>query len=184
VTAERLRARGIERLVDVRTVDSATLREAVGSMADWLQKLANGHDDRPVVPHRDAKSSGTENTYPEDLTDINVMRHEIREMASHAVSWLARKGLYAKTVTIKVRYTDFTTITRSQSAPPSRDPAGIAARAVELLDRTEAARRPVRLLGVSVHNFCDTMAASAEPIADQAEGGPHVDNRLPFEDGE
>ena len=57
-------------------------------------------------------------------------------------------------MTIKVRYADFTTVTRSHTAAPTRDAAGIVARAVELLDRTEAARRPVRLLGVSVHNLC------------------------------
>jgi len=75
-------------------------------------------------------------------------------MASHVVSWLARKALLARTVTIKVRYHDFTTVTRSQSAAPTRDADALIARAVQLLDRTDAGRRPVRLLGVSVHNFC------------------------------
>ena len=68
VTAEKLRARGIHRLVDVRTFDDHALRQAVGSMAEWLKQLANGIDDRPVVAHRETKSSGSENTYPEDLT--------------------------------------------------------------------------------------------------------------------
>src|SRR4051812_12400742 len=72
VTAKKLRARGIERLVDVRAMDIDRLREAVGSLADWLQQLANGIDERPVTPNREAKSSGSENTYAEDLTDINV----------------------------------------------------------------------------------------------------------------
>src|ERR1700716_2821603 len=60
VTAKKLRARGIERLVDVRTTDAQVLRDAVGSMADWLRQLSNGIDDRPVTPHREAKSSGSE----------------------------------------------------------------------------------------------------------------------------
>src|SRR5580765_903350 len=153
VTATKLRARGIERLVDVRGVEASALRAAVGSLAEWLQQLALGIDDRPVVPHREAKSSGTENTYPEDLTDLAVIRAEIAGMSAQAVSWLARKSLLARTVTIKVRYSDFTTVTRSHSAPPSRDEAIVTARAVELLERTEAGHRPVRLLGVSVHNF-------------------------------
>jgi DNA polymerase-4 len=67
--------------------------------------------------------------------------------------WLQRKFLFARTVTLKVRYSDFTTVTRSQSAPPTRDAALIAARAIQLLERTEAGSRPVRLLGVSVHNL-------------------------------
>ncbi len=82
-------------------------------------------------------------------------------MARRAAAWLARKDLLARTVTIKVRYDDFSTITRSQTAPPTRDEADIVARALRLLDRTECGRRPVRLLGVSVHNL--TEEAIAEP---------------------
>jgi DNA polymerase-4 len=153
VTAKKLRARGIARLVDVRAVAPEDLREAVGSLADWLRQLADGIDERPVVPNRAAKSSGSENTYPEDLTDPDVIRFEISEMAAHAARWLARKELDARTVTIKVRYSDFTTITRSHSAPPTRDEREIVGRAARLLEKTDAGRRPVRLLGVSVHNF-------------------------------
>jgi DNA polymerase-4 len=156
VTAKKLRARGIERLVDVRSTDERLLREAVGSMADWLRQLSYGVDDRAVTPHREAKSSGSENTYPADLTDINVIREEVAEMAAHAVGWLVRKELMARTVTIKVRYSDFTTLTRSHSAAPTRDEAAITSRAVALLEKTEAGRRPVRLLGVSVHNFASS----------------------------
>src|SRR2546427_6322896 len=141
VTATKLRARGIERLVDVRTTDERLLREAVGSMADWLRQLANGIDDRPVTPHREAKSSGSENTYPDDLTDITVIREEIIEMAGHAGSWLARKDLMARTVTIKVRYSDFTTVTRSHTAAPTREESVIAACAVTLLEKTEDGQR-------------------------------------------
>jgi DNA polymerase-4 len=154
VTAGKLRAKGIERLVDVRTANPEQLREAVGSLADWLRQLAHGIDDRAVVPNRASKSSGSETTYAKDLTDPAAIRDEICEMAVQAAGWLARKALRARTVTIKVRYSDFTTVTRSHTAPPTRDQAGIVRRAVELLDRTEASRRPVRLLGVSVHNFC------------------------------
>src|SRR2546428_1825157 len=98
VTARKLRARGIDRLVDIRTVGTDVLRETVGSLADWLQQLANGIDDRPVVPNREAKSSGSENTYPADLTDLDTIRAEIAEMAAHAISWLARKELDRKSV--------------------------------------------------------------------------------------
>jgi DNA polymerase-4 len=160
VTAARLRERGIERLVDVRTADPAMLRGAVGSLSDWLRQLANGIDDRAVEPNRATKSSGSECTYSQDLTDIAEIRHEIEEMARDAAGWLARRELRCRTVTIKVRYSDFTTITRSHSKTPAdRDPDDIAARAVMLLDRTEAATRPVRLLGVSVHNLEDPSTA-------------------------
>jgi len=154
VTAGKLRDRGIERLVDVRAADLQLLRDTVGSLADWLRQLANGVDERPVVPNRETKSSGSENTYPQDLSDLDVIREEIAEMAGHAIAWLSRRQLLARTVTIKVRYQDFTTITRSHTAAPTRDEADLTARAVKLLDKTEAGRVPIRLLGVSVHNFC------------------------------
>jgi DNA polymerase-4 len=156
VTAQRLRERGIERLIDVRSADPALLRDAVGSSADWLRQLADGIDDRPVVPNRSAKSSGTENTFSNDLLDLGQIRGEIDEMARDGAAWLERKSLLCRTVTIKVRYSDFTTITRSHtSLPPTRDPDEIASRAVMLLERTEAGRRPVRLLGASMHNLVD-----------------------------
>ena len=154
VTAGKLRARGIERLVDVRAADIQMMRETVGSLADWLRQLAYGVDDRPVVPNRDVKSSGSETTYPHDLTDIDTIRRAVVDMASDASAWLARRQLLARTITIKVRYADFTTISRSHTAPPTRDEHELTARAVRLLDRTDAGQRPVRLLGVSVHNFC------------------------------
>jgi len=160
VTAKRLRDRGIERLVDVRAADAAVLHEAVGSLADWLRALAEGIDDRPVVPDRLAKSSGTENTFADDLTDIARIRAEIDEMARDGAAWLERRAFLCRTVTIKVRYSDFTTITRSHSAPPTRDADALAARAIGLLDRTEAGQRPVRLLGVSVHNLIDPAHAA------------------------
>jgi DNA polymerase-4 len=153
VTARRLRARGIHRLVEVRSADPEVLREAVGSNAEWLQQLARGEDDRPVEPNRPSKSSSSECTYPEDLTDLGRIRDEVAGMARDNARWLARKQLLARTVVIKVRYDDFTTITRSHSQRATRDADEIAQRAVALLDKTEAGRRPVRLLGAGVSNL-------------------------------
>ena len=170
VTARKLRARGITRLVDVRAIDDHVLREAVGSMADWLRQLAAGIDDRPVVAHRQTKSSGSENTYPEDLIDIRAIRAEIEEMARQSATWLERRELLARTVTIKARNSDFTTITRSHTAAANRDPEDLSARALRLLYKTAAGQRPVRLLGVSVHNLCTAIEA-------QTASG----DRLPFD---
>ena len=155
VTAKRLNERGITRLVDVRTCDPATLRDAVGSLSEWLLQLASGHDDRPVEPNRASKSSSSECTYAEDITDITRIREEIDAMARENAEWLTRKGLTARTVTIKVRYDDFETITRSHSQAPTSDADDIAQRAVRLLEKTEAGARPVRLLGAGVHNLSE-----------------------------
>ena len=175
VTAQRLRERGIERLLDVRAAEAGVLREAVGSQSGWLLKLAHGIDDRPVTPHRETKSSGTENTFSSDLMDLTQIRAEIDGMARDGAAWLERKALLCRTVTIKVRYSDFTTVTRSQTRmPPSRDVEDIAARALALLEKTDAGRRPVRLLGVSVHNLVNP----DQPDEDEIKKG---DPRLPFE---
>src|SRR5215471_14452343 len=153
VTAKKLRERGIDTLVQVRTADPAALRAAVGSWADWLVKLAHGEDDRPVEPNRPSKSSSSECTYAHDLTDLGRMREEIDGMARDNAKWLQRHGLVARTVTIKVRYSDFTTITRSDTRMATSDSDEIAKRAVALLGKTEAGTRAVRLLGAGVHNI-------------------------------
>src|SRR5262249_31409304 len=171
VTAKRLHERGIRRLVDVRTADLETLRAAVGSMTEWLQKLASGGDDRPVEPNRPSKSSSSECTYAQDLVDLERMREEIDGMVRDNVRWLDRKGLVARTVTIKVRYSDFTTVTRSHSTAPTRDPEQLAERAIALLARTEAGTRPVRLLGAGVHNLEPAEGAKAAAGEDELQLG-------------
>src|SRR5689334_4899501 len=171
-TAARLRAAGIERLVDVRAQDEAALTALVGSMAGWLRHLANGVDERRVEPHRVSKSSGSERTYTEDLTDLGTIQAEVAKMAEAAARWLAKRETLARTVTLKLRYKDFRTITRSHSAPATNDVGAIIDRAVRLVDKTDAGATPVRLLGVSVSNFGDDESPLVEP-----EGEP----RLPFE---
>ena len=177
-TAERLRAHGIQRLVDVRSQSIEALRALVGSSAQWLHDLAMGHDDRPVEPNQERKSCGSECTYEKDLTDLNEIGREIEDMARDVARWLVKHEMYARTVVIKVRYEDFTTVTRSQSEPrPSREESALAARARALLEKTDAGRRPVRLLGVSVHNLekTDAVARTRRPAIEP-------DPRLPLDD--
>jgi DNA polymerase IV len=156
VTARKLRTIGLEKLVQVRTVDMELLRQTVGSLADWLRQLSHGDDPRPVEPHRESKSSSTENTYAEDLTSLERIREELERMARENAQWLSRSALAARTVTIKVRYGDFKTVTRSHTlSMATDDPDVIASWAVELLARTEAGARPVRLLGVRVQGLVE-----------------------------
>jgi DNA polymerase-4 len=174
VTARKLRAHGIARLVDVRARPVEDLRPVVGSAAEWLHALARGEDDRAVEPNRPRKSVGSENTFSSDLVDPAAMRSAVEEMARDVAGWLTKKGVYGRTVTLKVRYDDFTTVTRSDSQPrPVADADTIAARAVALLTRTDAGARPVRLLGVSVHNLQDHDDLPPRPLG-------HA--RLPFDD--
>jgi DNA polymerase-4 len=153
VTAARLRERGIVKLVDVRAADREVLRAAVGNQTEWLLRLARGEDERQVHPNRAAKSSSSESTYAEDIQDIDRVREEIATMARQNAEWLGKRGLLARTVTIKVRYADFTTVTRSHSSAPTRNVSEIVARAVQLIARTDAGVRAVRLLGAGVHGL-------------------------------
>jgi DNA polymerase-4 len=162
VTANKLRAIGIERLVDVRAAHDERLRKTVGSLADWLKRLSRGEDPRPVTPNRPWKSISAEDTYPEDLTELKEMRAEIERLARRVAASVAKKGLLARTVTIKVRYANFATVTRSHTEePPTQDAAAIARRALLLLERTDAGKRPVRLLGAGVHGLCAAAGAQA-----------------------
>jgi DNA polymerase-4 len=171
VTAGRLKEHGILRLVDVRTASPELLRGVVGSMADSLRRLAMGEDDRPVEPNRKPKSSSSEITYPDDLTDPGRIHDEIAAMARDNALWLGRKGFVARTVTIKVRYADFSTITRSHSDRPTNDADAIVRRAVALLEKTEAGRRAVRLLGAGVSNL-EPQGGSVDATGD---GPPRLD---------
>jgi DNA polymerase-4 len=170
-TAAKLRAAGIERLVDVRTADPAALQQLVGSWAESLRRLAFGDDPRLVNPNQERKSIGCEETYARDLAELPAIEHEVDALARHAADILVRKKLFAKTVTLKLRYATFETITRSESkTPATHSPEQIAARALALLSKTEAGSRPVRLLGVSLHGLVD----SPEPA------GPPPDDQLPL----
>src|SRR5258707_1051318 len=80
VTAKKLRAIGIERLLDVRAAEDARLHRAVGSLAGWLKQLSRGEDPRPVEPDQRRKSLSDEITYPEDLVDLQQIRGEVERI--------------------------------------------------------------------------------------------------------
>ena len=156
VTAKKLRQIGVNRLIEVRSADRALLHDAVGSLADWLVQLSHGEDPRPVEPDRPSKSASSENTYAQDLTDLEAIRAEIERMARENADWLSRRGIEARSVSIKVRYAGFATVTRSHTLSlPTSDADVLASWAVALLEKTEAGKRPVRLLGAKVFNLTE-----------------------------
>lgn len=173
VTARRLAAIGVRRLVEIRDVAPDLLRRAVGSQAAWLLHLAHGRDPRPVTPDRPPKSSGTERTFASDLHSPDEVRARVVAMVQACVHWLERRQLAARTITLKVRYADFTTVTRSHTERvATRERDALEKRAVGLLARTEVGRRAVRLAGVSVHGL------EPDPDPGRARGFEPV---LPFE---
>jgi DNA polymerase IV len=164
VTARKLRAAGIQKLVDVRTAGDEVLRGAVGSWAEGLRELAFGRDEREVCPNHERKSIGCEETFARDLDDLAEIRRELDALARHAAAVLSKKKMLARTVVLKLRYSNFETITRSETRDPATSSEEeIAARTVALLEKTEAGRRRVRLLGASLHNLLDGEEQPAEP---------------------
>jgi len=156
VTAKKLRQIGVNKLIEVRSAERALLHDAVGSLADWLVQLSHGEDPRPVEPDRPSKSASSENTYVQDLTDLETIRAEIERMARENADWLSRRGIEARSVSIKVRYAGFATVTRSHTLSlPTSDADVLASWAVALLEKTEAGKRPVRLLGAKVFNLTE-----------------------------
>ena len=163
--------------MDVRTADPQTLKSAVGSYAETLRRMSFGDDPREVNPNSERKSIGCENTFAEDLKDIETIRREVHALARQTARALARRKLFARTVTLKLRYSDFETITRSHTEdPPTCSAEAIASRAAALLEKTAADRRPVRLLGVTAHGLSETETKTEDMPASLV----RIDDELPF----
>jgi DNA polymerase-4 len=149
-TERALAALGIATVADLRTRAREEMLERFGKHGAMLFAFARGEDHREVETHQQRKSLGTENTYRTDLRTLAEMDGELESMAAEVANGLEKRTLAACTITIKVRFSDFSTVTRSRTfAIPTASAGRIAALAKDLLRRTEAVRRPVRLLGVS-----------------------------------
>ncbi|MES2708312.1 MAG: DNA polymerase IV [Verrucomicrobiota bacterium] len=150
VTETALRQAGLETIADLQ--DTPTdLRSLVGSWGRDLKRMAHGEDDRPLDLGDEIKSISSENTFPRDTADRAVLRACLREQADELAGKLARHRLAAGTVQVKVRYSDFTTLTRQLSVEePLEDAAIIYRFACWLLARHELVKRPLRLLGLGV----------------------------------
>ncbi len=154
VTGRRLESLGILTVGDIAALPPGTLERTVGAAAGaHLAELARGYDPRPVVPEQEAKSIGHEETFPSDLWDRDDLGRHLLRMVDASATNLRGAGLSARTVNIKIRFSDFTMITRSHSmvSPLDASPA-IGAVATALLDSVEL-DQGVRLLGVSLAGF-------------------------------
>ncbi len=151
VTQEALRRMGVATIGELSRVAPAVLGAKFGENGLHLHRLANGIDDRDVETGRDAKSIGHEDTYDADIRELAAIRKEILDLADRVASRLRSHGVKGRTVTLKVKYADFTAITRAATlSRPTDDGGEIHRSAIALLAKTEAGRRPVRLLGISV----------------------------------
>jgi DNA polymerase-4 len=153
-TERALAELGVQTVADLRDLALDVLSGRFGKHGRILYEFARGVDERPVETHQERKSLGTESTYAVDIRELARMEEEIDKMAEEVAAGLERRNLAGCTVTLKVRYADFTTLTRSRTFRiPIHDRETIAACAKDLLRRTDAPTRPVRLLGVTASNL-------------------------------
>jgi DNA polymerase IV len=150
VTEAALQKAGYQTIADLQDT-STDLRSLVGSWGRDLKRMAHGEDDRPLDLADDVKSISSENTFPRDTADRPLLRACLREQADELVQKLAKYRLAASTVSVKVRYSDFTTLTRQLSVEePLEDAATIYRFACWLLARHQLVKRPLRLLGLGL----------------------------------
>jgi nucleotidyltransferase/DNA polymerase involved in DNA repair len=152
-TAERLRELGIETIGDIAAWPEADLLRRFGKNGYDFARHARGLDDRPVVTEHERKSVSQETTFDRDVNDGVVLRRTLREQAAEVSRTLKQKGLAGTTVKVKLRWPDFTTITRQVTlSAPTDDSSAIAATALQIFER-EWGGRSVRLIGVGVSGF-------------------------------
>ena len=150
VTAQALETHGFRTIGDLQATD-ADLTAVVGSHAGSLKARAIGMDDRAVDTSEERKSISAENTFLEDTDDRPTLRAALREMAADIAQTLARDGLGALTIQVKVRYSDFTTLTRQvRMEDPVTQAKEICRLAQFLLARDRLVKSPLRLIGIGV----------------------------------
>ena len=148
--AERLRAMGYATLGDLAGADVRELEGALGAWGRSVAELARGVDEREVEPDRDAKSIGAEETFDEDLRDRATIERTLLAHSVRVARRLHEGGLFARRVTVKLKYSDFSVKTRQLRLPsPIDDATSLFEAARSLLDRFPIAGRRVRLTGVS-----------------------------------
>jgi DNA polymerase-4 len=158
VAEATLKALGVRTVGDLRRIRPAVLRARFGRAGEHLWQLAHGVDERPVVTDREARSISHETTFATDIHAPEVLRAWLRELTAQVASRLRRHGLQARTVYIKVRYSDFRTVTREHTrVEPTHLTRDLWQEAQGLLAGTlHEGPRPVRLLGMGVSALSST----------------------------
>ena len=170
VTADRMRTLGIHTGADLKARTLEFLQRHFGSSGAWYYEIARGIDHRPVRPDRERKSSGSETTFPEDLIDPASIEAGVAAMANDVWSWCERSGSRGRTVTVKIKWSDFQQTTRSRSVQGrigSRE--ALTAVALELVRSVYPPRLGIRLVGVTLSNL-EAHAADALPEPQLAPG--------------
>jgi DNA polymerase-4 len=159
-TIMALKMLSVQTIGDLAQLPLAILTSKFGRHGAQMHYAACGIDDRPVVPTREAKSIGHEDTFSEDLRDLVRIKRELLSLATRVGERLRLKAIEGKTISIKVKFHDFSSNTRSITLPESTsDNMEIYRQGLKLLKKTAAGAIPLRLLGISVSNLCPGVVA-------------------------
>lgn len=163
VTAEKMSRLGIEMGADLRSKPLEFLQRHFGSSAGWCYAIARGEDDRPVIPNRVRKSSGSETTFDRDLTEPTDIEAGVLRMAEDVWRWCETRQAFGRTVTVK--YGDFQQITRSRSRPSTATSLeALQEAALELIRSVLPTEKGIRLIGVTVSNFAEPPAGTPSEL--------------------
>ncbi len=156
VTIEKLSRYNIKTFSDLKKFPSNILERTFGKNGIRMQLLAMGIDDRDVEPVHETKSIGHEDTFSEDVTDIETSQKHLLRLSMKTAERMRGHKLKGKTITLKVKYSDFTQVTRSITLDEYTDDGMVMYRTVcRLLEKTDTGKRPVRLLGVSFSGLAE-----------------------------
>ena len=159
-TATRMHAAGIQTGGDLKTWSLQDLQHRFGKAGVWYHAIARGQDDRAVNPNRERKSSGSETTFEEDLTDPARIEAGVLAMADDVWAWREKTGGRGRTVTVKVKWADFQQSTRSQSlATPVSSRSTLHEASLGLIRSVFPAPKGIRLVGVTLSNFAQQQAS-------------------------
>lgn len=165
-TAEKMRGLGIQTGKDLKQFSLAELQQHFGKSGLYYYNIARGIDDRPVVSYRKSKSVGVENTYQQDIDNIQVIHGQLQQLFDKAFARVSEKNLAAHTLTVKIKYHDFVQITRSRTLPHTiTAQLNVQMLLEDLLKTTEIGSRAIRLLGITLSSLDEQPAhTTAEQI--------------------
>jgi nucleotidyltransferase/DNA polymerase involved in DNA repair len=167
---------GVRTIRDLHALPKEVLRSRFDDFGEHLWHLARGLDDRAVHTDREAKSISHEHTFAQDLEDADAVRAVLADEAEQVARRLRKHARFARTVTVKIRFGDFETVTRSATLEAATDRTDtIAAAARSLFDHWAKSFRPVRLIGVGVSNLSDSAGQSGLFDNDNADRKRAVD---------
>jgi DNA polymerase-4 len=152
-TAPRIRKKGFNLVSDLQALSRRQMMDIFGSHGEWLFDVAHGGGSDTIHPDHTRKSIGREETFMHDIEDRNQLERLLHELVEDVCASLRRKHWKTRTITLKLRYADFKTITRATTIDPTQDDAVVFDSVRQMLHKAYTRKLPLRLLGVSLRNF-------------------------------